>query len=69
MARENPAPALRADPEEASRHLFVSITLTTLAAHAYQNQEDVFDALTCIAARMSTFIEKSKRQMVGPESR
>jgi hypothetical protein len=35
----------------------VSITLTTLAAHAYQNQEDVFDALTCIAARMSTFIE------------
>jgi hypothetical protein len=35
----------------------VSITLTTLAARAYQNQEDVFESLTCIAARMSAFVE------------
>lgn len=35
----------------------VSITLTTLAAHSYQNQEDIFDALTVIAKRMPSFIE------------
>lgn len=36
----------------------VSITLTTLAAHAYQNEADIFDALTGIAVRMPMFIEK-----------
>lgn len=35
----------------------VSIILTTLAAHAYQNQEDIFDALTEITKRMPDFIE------------
>lgn len=35
----------------------VSIILTTLAAHAYQNEEDIFDALTGIAKRMPNFIE------------
>jgi len=35
-----------------------SITLTTLAAHAYENQEDVFDALTGMAVRMPAFIER-----------
>lgn len=34
-----------------------SIILTTLAAHAYKNEEDVFDALTGIAQRMPSFIE------------
>ncbi len=34
-----------------------SIILTTLAAHAYQNEEDIFDALTGIAKRMPNFIE------------
>lgn len=34
----------------------VSIILTTLAAHAYQNEEDIFDALTGIAERMPSFI-------------
>jgi len=38
----------------------VSIILTTLAAHAYQNEEDIFDALTGIAKRMSNFIENRK---------
>jgi hypothetical protein len=33
-----------------------SIILTTLAAHAYQNEEDIFDALTGIAERMPSFI-------------
>lgn len=35
----------------------VSITLTTLAALAYQNQEDIFDALIGITRRMPLFIE------------
>lgn len=35
----------------------VSIILTTLAAHAYHNEEDIFDALTGIAKRMPNFIE------------
>lgn len=35
----------------------VSIVLTTLAAHAYQNEEDIFDALMGIAKRMPNFIE------------
>ena len=35
----------------------VSIILTTLAAHVYQNEEDIFIALTNIAARMPLFIE------------
>lgn len=35
----------------------VSIILTTLAAHAYQNQEDIFDALSGIVERMPSFIE------------
>jgi hypothetical protein len=35
----------------------VSIILTTLAAHAYENEEDIFDALTGIASRMPAFIE------------
>jgi hypothetical protein len=35
----------------------VSIILTTLAAHAYENEEDIFDALTGIARRMPKFIE------------
>lgn len=35
----------------------VSIILTTLAALAYQNEEDIFDALTGIAKRMPNFIE------------
>lgn len=34
-----------------------SITLTTLAAHAYRNEEDIFDALTGIAERMPNYIE------------
>lgn len=34
-----------------------SITLTTLAAHAYRNEEDIFDALIGIADRMPNFIE------------
>lgn len=35
----------------------VSIILTTLAAHAYQNEDDIFDALTVVAKRMPSFIE------------
>jgi hypothetical protein len=35
----------------------VSIILTTLAAHAYQNEEDIFDALSGIVKRMPSFIE------------
>lgn len=35
----------------------VSIILTTLAAHAYQNEEDIFDALIGIAKSMPNFIE------------
>lgn len=35
----------------------VSIILTTLAAHAYQNEEDIFDALNGITKRMPNFIE------------
>lgn len=35
----------------------VSIIMTTLAAHAYKNEEDIFDALTGIAFRMPNFIE------------
>ena len=35
----------------------VSIIITTLAAHAYRNQEDVFDALTDIVKRMPNYIE------------
>lgn len=35
----------------------VSIILTTLAAHAYQNEEDIFDALYGVAKRMPSFIE------------
>lgn len=34
----------------------VSIILTTLAALAYENEEDIFDALTGIAERMPSFI-------------
>lgn len=35
----------------------VSIILTTLAAHAYKNEEDIFDALDGIVTRMPSFIE------------
>jgi hypothetical protein len=35
----------------------VSIIITTLAAHAYQNEEDIFDALTGVAKRMPAFVE------------
>lgn len=35
----------------------VSIILTTLAAHAYAGQEDIFDALTDITNNMPSFIE------------
>jgi hypothetical protein len=35
----------------------VSIIITTLAAHAYQNEEDLFTALTGIAGRMASYIE------------
>ncbi len=35
----------------------VSIIITTLAAHAYQNEEDIFDALVSIVSGMSNFIE------------
>lgn len=35
----------------------VSIILTTLAAHAYQNEDDIFDALSSVAKRMPSFIE------------
>lgn len=35
----------------------VSIILTTLAAHSYENQDDIYDALTGIAKRMPSFIE------------
>ncbi len=35
----------------------ISIILTTLAAHAYQNEEDIFDALNGIVKRMPNFIE------------
>ncbi|MEP6673456.1 MAG: hypothetical protein ABJF10_30190 [Chthoniobacter sp.] len=36
----------------------VSVILTTLAAHAYWNEEDIFDALTGIVKRMPQFIEQ-----------
>lgn len=35
----------------------VSIILTTLAAHSYNNEEDIYDALTGITGRMPSFIE------------
>lgn len=35
----------------------VSIVLTTLAASAYENQEDIYDALISITQRMPSFIE------------
>jgi len=35
----------------------ISIILTTLAAHAYEGQDDIYDALTNITKRMSIFIE------------
>ena len=35
----------------------ISIILTTLAAHAYEGQDDIYDALTNITKRMSNFIE------------
>lgn len=35
----------------------VSIILTTLAAHAYEGQDDIYDALTAITKRMPSFIE------------
>lgn len=35
----------------------VSIIITTLAGHAYQNEEDLFDALSSIVERMPNFIE------------
>jgi len=34
-----------------------SIILTTLAAHSYQNEEDIFDALSGVTKRMPAFIE------------
>lgn len=36
----------------------VSIILTTLAAHAYNNEEDIFDALQSITKRMPDYIER-----------
>lgn len=35
----------------------VSVIITTLAAHAYNNENDIYDALTGIASRMHLFIE------------
>lgn len=35
----------------------VSIILTTLAAHAYQGESDLFDALTGVTGRMHSYIE------------
>lgn len=35
----------------------ISIILTTLAAHAYEGQDDIYDALINITKRMSIFIE------------
>lgn len=36
----------------------VSIIITTLAGHAYQNQADLFDALTGVVKNMPNFIER-----------
>ncbi len=35
----------------------ISIIITTLAGHAYRNEEDIFDALDSIVKRMPSFIE------------
>ena len=35
----------------------VSVIITTLAAHAYNNEDDIYDALTGIVSRMHFFIE------------
>lgn len=39
----------------------ISIIITTLAAHAYQGEEDVSDALYSILSRMDAFIERDAR--------
>ncbi len=36
----------------------VSIIITTLAAHAYENQADLFDALTGVVQNMPNFVER-----------
>lgn len=42
----------------------ISIIITTLAAHAYQGEEDVTDALYSILSGMESYIERNGRQAI-----
>jgi hypothetical protein len=44
----------------------ISIIISTLAAHAYQGEEDVTDALFSVLSRMDSFIERDGRRAVVP---
>ncbi len=47
----------REKPEVRKKSAPISIIITTLAAHAYANQDNIYDALKCILDNMENYIE------------
>lgn len=55
--------------EDESENKPISIIITTLAAHAYNNEADLVDALINVSAKMRTFVEKDqygKWEIINP---
>lgn len=47
-------------PESRKKNAPISIIITTLAAHAYENESSIYEALNNIVSKMESYIEKDK---------